>query len=862
MDEIRPIRGKAPGDQYSTALDEYLAEKTAVVPSGKSHKLDSEETCNEHRKLLQWFFLERERQAENRFEMATDADFYDNVQWDPDDAQTLKDRGQMPLVYNEVAPMVDWMIGTERRTRVDWKVLPRAEDDVQNADIKTKVLKYISDVNRVPFARSRAFADAVKVGVGWVDDGVRDDPTTEPIYSRYEDWRNVLWDSMGYELDLSDARYVFRWRWVDEDIAVAMFPDRAAQIRQGVEDAGRNPWYETEEDQWYIGEALNRNERTGTIYSAGAGAMIDAQRRRVKLIECQYRKPCTCKIVADGPMKGAVFNPSDNAMAQVVAANQSTIIDKVMMRVHVAVFTEAHMIASGPSIYRHNRFSLTPIWCYRRSRDRLPYGMIRRVRDIQQDLNKRASKALFMLNTNQIIADKGAVDDWNQARDEADRPDGMIVKAVGKEFLLRRDTDAATGQIQMMTLAAQSIQKTAGINNENLGRQTNAVSGAAIEARQNQGAVGTTEPFDNHRLAVQVSGEKQLSLAEQFVTEDKVIRLTGAKGAIEWVKVNQPELQPDGTVRFINDITSSQADFVVSEADYSGTLRQVMFDSLNQIAAKLPPDVSLRVLRMAFEFSDLPNKDQIADSIRQLTGEVDPNKELTPEEAAQAEQQMAAQAEAMQAQRESAMLALEEQRARVRELNAKAMQIESQAGQGEGVSAEIQQQIQQVQSQAAEQIDRLSQQLAKAQLEAANKTMQIKADADSRDNAARISADAQVRVAEISAASERQIQALQDRMQSIVDGLVKKLEQRDAADKVKEAETKAKADAEAKHEKAEKPEPKAEPAQPINLTLNIDAKPAGSKTITIKKDKDGNLIGGTVEEAPETESKPKKKGDK
>ena len=250
------------------------------------------------------------------------------------------------------------------------------------------------------------------------------------------------------------------------------------------------------------------------------------------------------------------------------------------------------MLALSPSIYRHNRYSLTPIWCYRRGRDRLPYGAIRRVRDIQQDLNKRASKALFMLNTNQIIADKGAVDDPNVARDEADRPDGYLEKNPGKQFEIRRDTDAATGQIQMMTLDAQSIQKSVGVNNENLGRQTNAVSGEAIKARQMQGSVSTTEPFDNLRFAVQTQGEKQLSLVEQFYTESKMIRLTGSRGALEWIKVNQPEMQPDGSVRYINDITASMADFVVAEQDYAGTLRQVMFDGITAMAQRLPPEVA------------------------------------------------------------------------------------------------------------------------------------------------------------------------------------------------------------------------------------------------------------------------------
>jgi len=209
--DTRPSRNRAPGDRYMQSLEDEMTGKEDEKPS---HQLDGQEARDTHRRLLSWFFLERDRQAENRLEMAMDHDFYDGIQWDPADAQILRDRGQMPLVYNEVATIVDWVIGTERRTRVDWKVLPRTEDDVEASGIKTKVLKFVSDVNRVQYARSRAFADAAKGGVGWVDDGARDDPTQDILYSKYEDWRNVLWDSQSYELDLSDARYLFRWRWV------------------------------------------------------------------------------------------------------------------------------------------------------------------------------------------------------------------------------------------------------------------------------------------------------------------------------------------------------------------------------------------------------------------------------------------------------------------------------------------------------------------------------------------------------------------------------------------------------------------------------------------------------------------------
>lgn len=739
----------------------------------KGDPLDGEEARAELRQLLEWYYYEKERQSLNRLDMAMDCDFYDNLQWDPEDASTLRDRGQMPLVYNEVAPMVDWLIGTERRARVDWRVLPRTEDDVQLADVKTKVLKYVSDVNRVPFLRSRSFADAIKAGVGWMDDGVRDDPTEDILYSRYEDWRQVIWDSSAYEPDLSDARYLFRWRWVDEDVAMLLFPKRRRQIAMSVEEATTYTTDGWEEETWYTSHDLH-NLKTGTLYASGVGSLADAKRRRVKLIEGQYRKPARVRVVADGPMRGAILNPGDRRLGEAAAATGSMIVDRLMMRTHVAVFTDSHLLGMGPSPYRHNRFSLTPIWCYRRSRDRLPYGVIRRVRDIQQDINKRASKALFMLNTNQVLAEEGATEDWDTLRDEADRPDGLIVYKAGRKVEIRRDTDAATGQLQMMELGVRSIQRSGGVADENMGRQTNAVSGEAIKARQLQGSVVTTEPFDNLRLAVQVQGEKQLSLTEQWYTEERVIRLTGAKGALEWVRINQPEVQADGTVRWVNDITASAADFVVSEQDYAGTLRQTMFESLNQLASRLPPEISLRVLTIAMEFSDLPNKDEIAEQIRKLTGERDPNKPMSPEEEQAAMQQQQDQAEAMALEREAARAALEEQVAKVRETNAKAAKLEAEAaamvaggGDGAGAAAAAQDELMGVRSQAAAEIDRVSEELRRAQAELGNRQAEIDRRAQTEIQRARIDADAKTRVAAIQAASDQKLAALADRLAQI-----------------------------------------------------------------------------------------------
>lgn len=772
FDSVRTKR-RASGDDYFDRQAQSGQEADEDSLESAMSPLDRPAGREELKRLLQWYYYEKELQSINRMEMAIDADFYDNDQWDEQDAAELRARGQVPLVYNEIAPMVDWIIGTERRTRVDWKVLPRTEDDVDLADTKTKVLKYVADVNRCAFVRSRAFSDSAKVGVGWVDDGVRDDPTQDILYSKHEDWRNILWDSAGsYEHDLSDARYVFRWRWVDEDVALMSFPERKHAVMEGIEDATRLVT-DFEDDAMGRRSGTEESMRRGVIYSSGSGYAGDAQRRRIKLIECQYRKPAMVRIVDSGPLQGAIYSPDDPKAAE-AEQNGATFIDRVMMRVHIAVFTEANLLSMGPSPFRHNRFSLTPIWCYRRGRDRLPYGVVRRVRDMQQDLNKRASKALFMLSTNQIIAEEGASDDWDEVRDEVDLPDGTILLKNGgiEKFHIRRDTDGATGQIQMMSLAAQSIQKSAGVSDENLGRQTNATSGKAIEARQLQGSVVTTEPFDNLRLATQIQGEKQLSLTEQYYTQAKVIRLTGSKGALEWVHINEPEVQADGSVRFINDITASMADFVVSEQDYTGTVRNAMFATLSDMASRLPPEISLRLLTIAMEFSDMPNKDEVADLIRNLTGDRDPNKPISPEEQAQQEQQAAQQAEAMEMQRQAAVLALEEQQAKIRELNAKADKLEAEAkAEGGQPGAEGQQgqeaAIMEFRKQASDEIDRVSEELRKAQAELASRHRQIKSDADTKIEGARIDADAKLRIAEIQADSNEKIAAMKQNLDAL-----------------------------------------------------------------------------------------------
>lgn len=676
-----------------TLSDPYgLPEPFQAVEEKAQHPMDGPEALKLHRELMAWYTAERTKQSVNRYQMALDQDFYDGLQWDPEDVDALRERGQWPLVYNLVAPVCNWIIGTQKRTPLDWKILPRRAAGSELADVKTELMKYISDTSNEPWAISAAFKDAVIVGLGWLENGVRGDDGDEPVFAAYESWRNMLYDSSGKERDQSDWRYMFRWKWVDEDLALALFPDRKEVIEQAVRrsmDLVTGGLDESGEEFWYLGQVIGQGDPSKALSFDRRSYISDTtylnfRRRRVRLIEGWYTVPVRKKILRGFPdLNGQSFDRENPTHLSALESGAVSLFDSMTWEMRCAVFTERAMLWMGPSPYTHNRYPFTPIWCYRRGRDNAPYGVVRGLRDPQEDYNKRASKALWMLSTNRIVMEDGAVDDIELLREEAARPDGIIVHNRGTQLEISNDIQLADAQLELMDRDNRHIQASSGVTDELMGRQTNAVSGKAIEARQLQGSVSTAEIFDNLRLAKQLHGQKLLSLCEQFISEPRVLRITGAQGQIEWLNINEPIERPDGVVEFLNDVTAEQSDFVVSEQDYHATSRAAMFEQLMETLNKLPPEIALKLLPQILELSDIPNKDEFINELRQLIGVPKPSGNMSPEEEAeyqaqqQAEQQAAEQAQALATQMAQAELAEKLASAKLKEAQAFKAQAEA-----------------------------------------------------------------------------------------------------------------------------------------------------------------------------------------
>lgn len=638
---------------------------------------DEEAMQRLHGRLYGWFLQERDKQGENRYQMAVDEDFYDGLQWSDEDAQALMERGQAPLVFNQIKPTINWMLGTERRTRVDGKVLPREEGDEKMAEVKSKLLKYLSDVNRTPFKRSQAWKSCIVAGIGWMEDAVETDPTQELLATRYVDWKQVYHDSCAKEMDLSDARYLHRWSFLDLDIAQAMFPECADFLHAAATDEAQVGM--DDDDVWYLGARVN-NATSGDFASVSrrgmAGTGLNIGRDRVKVIETWYKVPKACKVCRAHDQEamalhGEDWNPQDTKMVAAYRDGMISLANHVRMEVRVALMTENRILYEGKSPYKHDRFPLTPMWCYRRHRDGLPYGVIRDLRDAQIDYNKRASKALYILSTVRVVMDADAVDDVEEVREQAALPNGVIVKKKGYDLRIEQDKQLAEEHIKLMMFDGKSIRDAGGVTDQNLGNVEGAMSGKAIGKLQDQGTLVTAPLFDNMRLAIQLQTEIQLSLLEQFYTAPKVVRLVGENMPLDWLKIN---VYDDAAGKFINDITRSKADFIVDEQDFRASTRQAMFESMMELVAKLPPQVGLAMLDMVIDFADVPNKAELVKRIRQINGQNDPNKKPTPEEQAAREQKQQKDAELADLQEQTLRAQLAKVQGEVENLSAKAQQ--------------------------------------------------------------------------------------------------------------------------------------------------------------------------------------------
>jgi hypothetical protein len=174
-------------------------------------------------------------------------------------------------------------------------------------------------------------------------------------------------------------------------------------------------------------------------------------------------------------------------------------------------------------------------------------------------------------------------------------------------------------------------------------RETGQVeSGKARLEKANQGALLTTDIFDNVMRARWLEGQLTLALCEQYMQDERAIPVSNTSGKRKFKNINHW----DG-VRFVNDMKGPKAEYVIGEQEWKQSNAMASYQALMAVLSQLAgpaPDVVKALLDVVMEMDpDLPLKDKVLRRVRSVTGQRDEEAELTPEEQAQIEQQQAVQ---------------------------------------------------------------------------------------------------------------------------------------------------------------------------------------------------------------------------
>ena len=541
--------------------------------------------------------------------------YYDSVQWTPDEIAKLNTQKQAATVINRIKPKMDALMGMEKANRTTVKTFARTPKHEKASVACTESIRYVLQNNFYEQIRSAAWENALIEGTMGVEIVVEAKNDDNRITVRHLMWDRLIYDPHSRRKDFSDARYLGQVVWMDYDDAVAKYP-AAKDILESMQ--------------------------TGSATYDDQPRWMDTTRRRVKIVELYHRK-------ANGEMWYACFT-------------RGGYCEEPKKSPYVNEENETEWPYEFASLFV--------------TRPGGRYGAVMQYLDVQDEINKRRSKALHLMSVRQVRWERGAVEDINKARAELAKPDGVLETTPGMEFEVLKTGDMAAAQFNLLAEAKQEIDAV-GFNAAAAGKDTRDMSGVALRTRQMSAQTELGPMFDSLKhLDIRVY-RKIWNRIRQYWRAEKWIRITDDENNLKWVGLNKPvtkgeqlltQAQAQGAppqalallqqqiaanplmgeiVSTENDLADLDMDIIIADAPAAVTTEVEDFQAMAEMVKSGFPLPPIAVI----EASPLSNKDKIIKMMRE-------NPQMSPQHQKQMEQMQ----EAMQKmQEEGGKLAQENQ---------------------------------------------------------------------------------------------------------------------------------------------------------------------------------------------------------
>jgi hypothetical protein len=605
-----------------------MAETTEAPAEGQSLLGD----ISLFEQLKEWFRQDADHSHDWRIQAREYYAFVAGDQWTAEDAAKMRLELRPIITFNRIAPVIDTVSGMEVANRQEVRYIPRRLGQAGVNELLTEAAKWARDECNAEDEESDAFVDTVICGYGWTETQMEyeDDPDGMCIVRRI-DALEMYADMNASKRNLMDARRMFRVRDMGADEAQEMFPgftldeidakwaDDTASVTDDPHDAQEAPFY--------------RHDQSPDL---------DKRNYRVRVVEAQWWEKQTVVRYVDpttGQMSRLERSAFDKLQARVKAIGGPDLMHvEQKQKVYRRAFLGSRILKVLPGP-KQGGFT----WkCITGKRDRNKgtwYGIVRAMIDPQKWANKWLAQTLHIMNTNAkggLIAEEDAFDDVNEAQDTWSSPDAITIVSrgaiSGQKIMPKPQVQFPAGMDQLMQFAVSSIRDVSGVNLELLGMVNRDQPGIVEDARKQAGMTVLASMFDGLRRYRKEQGRLLLWYLTTFMSDGRLVRIGGPESAQYVPLIRMPD--------------TLEYDVIVDDTPSSPNLKEKTWDALMQLMPMLqnmqvPAQVWIDIL----QYSPLPST-LVADIERAVS---------------QAQQQP----NPMQ------QIALQEQQARVGEINSK-----------------------------------------------------------------------------------------------------------------------------------------------------------------------------------------------
>jgi hypothetical protein len=422
-------------------------------------------------------------------------DLYHNRQYSSDQLNTLENRGQPKETFNVVKLFARQLVGYYSTVINTVKVNPVQYNDIDTASILNDVTNHVFNTNSFESEGDSIKLDGFLSGLmcsyqNVVYNGKTDqygrklyDITIEHVPSS-----EIVLDPMSTRDDYKDARFIHRFKWLDEETVERTF----GKAKEEKLEAYTN-FLNTDESEF----EFKYGDRFQGIYKQHDNYLI------------------VHSVITD-----------DSGDTWSIYWSGEFILDKKKITYKEVKFPYRVVKLTNSNKVEH-------------------YGVFREVVESQKAINQAIIQIQQMANSNKAMVQTGAVKDLAKFTAAFNRVNSIIEVT----NLLGIKIENLSGDIQQQYLivdkAFDRIQRILGINDSFLGMAYASDSGRKVKLQQNASMVALRYITKKLELYYKMVGWDVVNLVKQYYTANQVLRIADETVGQRWVELNKPIMLPD-----------------------------------------------------------------------------------------------------------------------------------------------------------------------------------------------------------------------------------------------------------------------------------------------------------------------------